>query len=116
MTPYRLIQRYAMATFYYATDGERSWYKKDNWLDPTVSECDWYSNWKRELGPTMCNENNEVYFLDFHDNRLSGNLPEDLGLMTALSKLYQLNVFFITNLPLTSNDEHHLFLLKQQRV
>lgn len=35
-----LVERYAMAVFYYATDGP-SWLVRYNFLDPTTSECQW---------------------------------------------------------------------------
>jgi len=43
---WRIQQRYALATFYYATGGgydESLWDMYGGWLDYTVSECDWYS-------------------------------------------------------------------------
>jgi hypothetical protein len=36
----RLAERFALATLFYATEGE-SWLRNDGWLNETMSECDW---------------------------------------------------------------------------
>lgn len=38
----RLLQRFVLATLYYATGGEEYWYNKTNWLSYETHECDWY--------------------------------------------------------------------------
>jgi hypothetical protein len=53
----RNIQRYALATIFYCTNGVQTpytdaafgagnpvpeWIRADGWLDPAVNECDWY--------------------------------------------------------------------------
>lgn len=37
---FRLHQRYALATIYYALDGE-NWYLQSGWMNYAVNECDW---------------------------------------------------------------------------
>ena len=37
----RIVQRFAMATFYFATNGH-DWVRDTGWLSYNVSECDWY--------------------------------------------------------------------------
>lgn len=39
---WRLLQRFALATLYYATAGE-NWFNDTNWLSYNRSECDWYT-------------------------------------------------------------------------
>ncbi|CAB9513480.1 leucine rich repeat [Seminavis robusta] len=39
----RILQRFALATLYMATNGD-SWSENDNWLNHSVHECFWYSN------------------------------------------------------------------------
>jgi hypothetical protein len=40
----RLTQRFALATFYYATRGESSWIYNDNWLSETSGVHTWFVN------------------------------------------------------------------------
>ncbi|CAB9504613.1 LRR receptor-like serine threonine-protein kinase [Seminavis robusta] len=44
-TDHRILQRYALATFYYATGGgtKSYWYNEDHWLSYDHHECDWWS-------------------------------------------------------------------------
>lgn len=39
----RLLQRFALATFYFATNGPQ-WGRSDKWLDYSIHECEWYSH------------------------------------------------------------------------
>ena len=45
---YRVVQRYAMATLYYATEGEM-WDANGLWLTPGVHECEWVGVICREM-------------------------------------------------------------------
>ncbi|CAJ1934424.1 unnamed protein product [Cylindrotheca closterium] len=80
ITRERVLQRYALATFYFGTGGENSWISS-NWL--SGDECARGQEW-HGLG---CNQHGEVRTL-FRDNRgLSGELPDELGLLSALENL-----------------------------
>ncbi|CAB9510727.1 Leucine Rich Repeat [Seminavis robusta] len=42
LTEQRVVQRFVLATFYFANSDER-WFLSDNWLNHSVHECLWYS-------------------------------------------------------------------------
>ena len=103
----RLVQRFALATFYYSTDGDE-WtnHDVDQWLNST-NECLWDANnifcspasavqgldldlsygllgrIPIELGPLT-----QISRLDLSTNQLTGSLPSELGLLTQLSELF----------------------------
>ena len=87
----RLVQRFALATFWYSTHGA-TWSTDDTnhsrvgWLEP-VHECDW-----DELGDgrtdLTCNSNKEVIQMNFrYADNLSGHLPAEIGLLSQLAVL-----------------------------
>lgn len=106
---WRKIQRFALATFFYATGGQdgRGWVGDDNWLSYGSNECDWFAS--DNLGPSnpelemygveasypplafasgLCGMGNEsdgsVERLAFNANGLKGTLPQELSLLTSL--------------------------------
>lgn len=106
-SPLRVHQRYALATFYHATRGER-WKDSSNWLNHSVHECDWYGTdlfffYARpmEAQTSPCEEpqpNNttnttmtteRIYKrLWITNNALNGTLPEEIfSLMTTLESI-----------------------------
>ena len=79
-SPERNTQRYALATFYFATKGE-TWTRSDGWLDYEVDECSWYSRSKQ-----VCNNEGIYVETDLRFNGLSGTLPTQIALLTGLQK------------------------------
>ena len=77
-------QRLALVTFFYATGGETSWQRVDNWLSYEVDECQWYS---RSPLTAVCDENGNYLDLDLRFNGLTGNIPT--GIAAALSNTLQ---------------------------
>lgn len=77
----RQIQRYALLTFFYSTDGE-SWVENTNW-GSELDECVWYSD--SETG--MC-VGEAVTSLRYVANGITGVLPAELSMLTTLSELY----------------------------
>ncbi|CAB9505242.1 LRR receptor-like serine threonine-protein kinase [Seminavis robusta] len=84
----KLLQRYALATFYFATGGE-NWHQcgrespscgATHWLTDGDA-CAWYS-----LG---CTQQGDIFEIRFppHGNRLIGSLPAELSLLTGLKRL-----------------------------
>lgn len=71
------IQRYALATLYYSTNGRR-WKSKKDWLGE-LDECKW-SN----IG---CVDNRSVSSLLLEENELNGTVPMDLALLESLDQL-----------------------------
>ena len=90
------VQRYAMATFYYATGGP-SWSNGGaNWLTDE-SECTWLQG---GMEGNFCTNgtsgSSTLVILNQSNNTLNGKLPNDIGLLTSLTvidlsvnKLYQ---------------------------
>ena len=103
-----LVQRYALAVLYFATNGPR-WFKKDGWL--TKSDvCQWdhvtcgaadlitkegivtgLDFYRMGLSGTLPSEIGELValkFLTLSDNKLSGTLPPELFHLFRLEKLH----------------------------
>ena len=74
-------QRYALATFFYSTNGA-SWVVNDGWLSSS-SVCDWFE-------VDCLPDNATVSQIDMFDNNLSGALPAELG---AVKSMRGFNVF-----------------------
>ncbi|CAB9512278.1 Leucine Rich Repeat [Seminavis robusta] len=80
-----LMQRYAMATLYFATNSDgNKWFREDDWLSYRVGECDWYSN-----STTMpCSDDGQLETLDLTDNLLYGSLVPELGYLRSLKYMF----------------------------
>jgi hypothetical protein len=79
---YRMYQRYALAVFFYSTNGE-SWINSGQWLSNTL-ECYWYMEWS---DPDFCGAGWRVAYLSFSTNNLSGTLPTELQLLSNLENI-----------------------------
>jgi hypothetical protein len=80
LTSKKIIQRYALATLYFAADGG-NWFDTDYWLTP-IDECLWHSS-----RGFACNEDREIVTLGLGSNGLFGELPLDVSLLTSLRTL-----------------------------
>jgi len=82
----RLTTRYALAAFFYSTEGDSdtAWFDEANFLS-SDHECDWHSP-GGSLG-VDCNTNLRVVSLELVDNRIFGSIPEEIGLLTDLRSL-----------------------------
>jgi hypothetical protein len=89
LTDDRLLQRFALVTFYYSTNGE-NWGGDENWLYPITHECEWSRvgcpSWPYDATVTITS-------LYQFNNHLSGPVPPEIGHLTQL-----------TSLDLSSND------------
>ena len=79
-TPQRIVQRYAMAVFYHATNGQ-GWAHSTNWMG-LGDECLWHN---QDQAP--CNDQGELTRLVLSDNNLIGELPDELGLLSSLVEI-----------------------------
>jgi hypothetical protein len=92
----RLLQRYALATLYYATNpNNNSWKTTSLWLTDT-NECNWHST---SESPDICTTTtitksdgstieNIVYVnLDLRENGLKGKIPDEISLLTSLKTI-----------------------------
>ena len=77
---HRLLQRYAMATFYYATNGDRSWLNNTGWLSDD-DECTTWHQITPE--PTVCDDAGQLVYLR-PSVFLDGTLPPETALLSKL--------------------------------
>ena len=90
------VERAALRDLYAKTDGE-NWADKDNWLDFHVPLSDWY-------GVTL-DAAGRVTGLDLSGNRLEGNIPNGLGVLSDLENLNLAdNAELVGSLPLNLMD------------
>ena len=112
---WRLRQRFALATFFYATEGY-AWEKNENWLSYEVSECDWdfipcedivmfsefqanqhdVNSYLVDLASANCMYANPCGDSDQSDHRYryllrakggSGTMPPEISMLTSLMAL-----------------------------
>jgi hypothetical protein len=73
----RLIQRYALVTLYYSTNGEQ-WKSSFLWLT-SADECIWFTTSRAN---TICDNNGNIVELDLRENNLLGTLPAEILLLS----------------------------------
>jgi hypothetical protein len=122
-TNVEVLQRFALATMYYATDGA-NWVNNDGWLDYDVVECDWFTSFDLiedfnfsfsddddffsfddlfsvdnlfSLG--ACSNDGRYSNLALSQNGLSGELPDALAVFTDLQTMILLDNFLTGQLP-----------------
>ena len=105
---HRLIQRFALATFYFSTSGE-GWYNNTHWLSHSHHECDWFlggttlfdrasvlyqlfqflsTNTINKPCVTADGNKTEVYQqLSLFNNGLRGSIPRELFLLSGITSL-----------------------------
>ncbi|CAB9525280.1 LRR receptor-like serine threonine-protein kinase [Seminavis robusta] len=80
---WRLKQRFALSTFYYATRGDY-WVKNQGWLNWDSNECTW-AQFHDELYPNEaanCDDNGQLLSLQFGEaNNLDGTIPPEISLL-----------------------------------
>lgn len=81
----RLLQRYAMASFYHATKGDQ-WTLSIDWLSYEIEECDWYHKFNDQQTVT-CDMKGNLLALELTNNGLAGTLPPEIALLTSLELL-----------------------------
>ena len=95
----RIRQRFALATFYYSTNGA-SWVYDRGWLT-NADECRWYSrkaeNETWDYSP--CNSQGIYEDLLQWKNDLSGRIPPEISLLTALKRVNLQNQLLEWTLP-----------------
>jgi Leucine-rich repeat (LRR) protein len=105
----RLVQRWVLASFYYATDGDR-WVINQGWMQPG-EECDWYG--------VTCH-NGMIGRLELIQNRLIGDIVPEISTLKSMYLLSLGNDFdaseedknqFIIPLPSFLGDMTNLALL-----
>jgi hypothetical protein len=109
----RLLQRYALATLYYSTNGERWSQSSTSWVAQRSDECVWSGiecnnaggvevlqlsndNLSGSLPPEIQLLSNSLEEIYLNDNLIGGNIPSTIGLLTKLSKLVTAHVRLLT--------------------
>ena len=77
------LQRFVLASLYYATNGEK-WKDSTAWLSTSTPECEWSSKADTD---SICDSEGNYRVLSISSNGLEGFLPEEIGLLTALREL-----------------------------
>ncbi|CAB9513465.1 Leucine Rich Repeat [Seminavis robusta] len=80
---WRLRQRFALATFYYATRGD-NWVKNQGWLDWETNECNWEQIQSRRVldQAPACDDNGQLLSLQFKfANNADGTIPPEISLL-----------------------------------
>lgn len=77
------IRRYALASFYFSTEGV-SWENKTNWLS-SEHECNWFST--ADLGTGCGIYSKEFSTLALDNNNVQGELPYELALLSSLTSI-----------------------------
>lgn len=81
---HRQVQRYAMATIYYAMGGPL-WIYRHNWLS-NETECQWFQRGSKEKN--FCDDGTtSLLFLNQSANALNGKIPDEIGLLSSLTIL-----------------------------
>ncbi|CAB9504845.1 Leucine Rich Repeat [Seminavis robusta] len=92
---WRILQRFALATFYYSTGGP-SWDISDNWLNHSLDECkDWFFRTETDgldvaarddkiFITSPCDESGKYQYLLMAGNNLAGRVPEEIGMLSSL--------------------------------
>jgi hypothetical protein len=79
----RLLQRFALATLWYSTNGDTDW-THEGWLEP-INECLWAND--VDVFDVFCDPDGAVEHIQLFEDGLSGTLPDEVALMTSLTTL-----------------------------
>lgn len=94
----RFLQRFALATLYYATNGEQ-WSKQYNFLSG-LDECEWNQEKKSFFtGAGNCNESHMITMITLWNNNLHGVIPKEIAILTDLKVLSLFDNMLIGNVP-----------------
>jgi hypothetical protein len=102
-----IIQRYALATLYFSTNGD-TWENKAHWMDDG-NECDRWQDTSNDTKIT-CTDNGTLVELDLSSNGLQGTIPPEIGLLTSLGKfvIEERMTLYSTHMPNCAATFHHV--------
>ncbi|CAB9526968.1 Leucine Rich Repeat [Seminavis robusta] len=78
----RFLQRFALATFYYSTNGNVTWGNNDKWLDYNHHECHWFA--KNDIA--FAQPDDQITYLQGYDEMVNKNpceLPPNVTVPTT---------------------------------
>jgi Leucine-rich repeat (LRR) protein len=82
---WKIVERYVLAAFFYATNGEE-WNNTNDFLSPSPV-CDWKGQNEFHYGVRFCSDEGSVTMLHIPANNLEGPIPTLLGLLINLVSL-----------------------------
>ena len=91
----KILVRYALATFFYATNGEL-WLSSGNWLSGRQDECNWEY--------LTCGDNGRVIAFETPEGagtNIAGNIPSEIKVLTTLGEFCESTSVFYFLLSLT---------------
>ncbi|CAB9524688.1 Leucine Rich Repeat [Seminavis robusta] len=97
---WKILQRFALAVFYFSTGGDR-WILRKDWLDYNVDECSWYfrnflsgvedffihegvtdTPSTLQIIDSVCDSQGRYMYIIFTENNMHGTLPPELSLLS----------------------------------
>ena len=117
-----LLQRFALATFYFATGGP-TWSMSTGWLDST-DDCTWFDQSGTQFGLEPCTNGrrtaitlflndlvgvlppeigllSDLEVLTLHGSQIAGQIPTEVGLLTNLKRFNALSIAWTGTIPTT---------------
>ena len=85
INPLRFVQKYALAVFFYSTNGE-NWTESDGWLT-TQDECGWFSTGDGRI----CDSMGRITEIALKKNNLNGQIPAEILLLSDTLKSFRVN-------------------------
>jgi hypothetical protein len=91
--PSRWLQRYALRTVFYSTNGPSGWINQSGW-ESDSDECSWYQTKSDGTAQaanspdTVCGQDHVVHSLMLVGNNVTGSLPPELSMLSGLTRLY----------------------------
>jgi hypothetical protein len=100
----RQVQRFAMAIFFFSTNG-RLWTQSKDWLT-NLDECTWFQNITEDL----C-VHGTLRILSLRENNLIGSIPNEISLLSSLNMLDVSSNFLYGSIPPAINTLSTLSIL-----
>jgi hypothetical protein len=75
------IQRYALATLYYSTEGD-NWIRREKWLSNADVCGQWYAHDPIDKTFIKCTSTGAIFSLELMDNNLIGTIPAEIGMLS----------------------------------
>jgi hypothetical protein len=91
--PTRWLQRYALRTMYYSTNGPSGWINQSGW-ESDADECLWYQTkvdgtvQSANSPGTVCGQDHVLHSLILVGNNVTGSLPPELSMLSGLTRFY----------------------------
>ena len=110
----KLLQRYSLATLFFATKGV-TWTEKDHWLSED-DECTWFTSSTKATGP--CDADGNFIEINLRENNLQGPIPAEILLLGDLSEYKKFYILWLLECLLIFRDTsaHKYFFLSHSQT